>query len=306
VAKRYICGMGNFAESLLFIITTPLFIFFILLEIIVSNLNKNERYSLKGFWENMYLMILNSGLDLVMRILALFVLSNVYTYRLFDIDAAWVYWTLLLLVEDLTFYVIHYVDHYVRLFWAVHVTHHNSQEYNLTVGLRSSLFEPIYRFIYFIPAAFIGFKAEDIFFIYSLTQLYGVFLHTQYVKNFGFLDYFMISPSQHRVHHGSNVRYLDKNMGMFLNVWDKLFGTYERETEPVVYGLTTNIESHDPREVIFHEFKAIWRDVKNAPNWYSRWMYVFGPPGWSHDGSRKTSKQLRANLAVAEQNKPMD
>jgi sterol desaturase/sphingolipid hydroxylase (fatty acid hydroxylase superfamily) len=238
-------------------------------------------------------MLINTGLDVLMRIVALYVLSNLFEYRIFNIENAWIYWIALLLVEDVTFYCIHYVDHYVRLFWAVHVTHHSSTEFNLTVGLRSSLFEPIYRFIYFIPAVLLGFKAQDIFLMYSITQLYGVFLHTQYIKNFGIFDWFMISPSQHRVHHGTNVQYLDKNMGMFLNIWDKLFGTYEKETEPVVFGLTKNIESHDPRVVIFHEFKEIWKDVKQAPDWKSKLMYIFGPPGWSHDGSRKTSRQLR-------------
>lgn len=285
--------MQNFNETVLFLITTPLFVIFIGLEIIVSNAQRNHRYSSLGFWENMYLMIINTGIDLGMRIVALYFFTELLTVRFFEWEYSVVYWILLFVFEDLTFWTIHYVDHYVRLFWAVHVTHHNSQEYNLTVGLRSSLFEPLYRFLYFIPMVLGGFRVEDIFFAYSVTQLYGVFLHTQYVKNFGPLDYIFISPSQHRVHHGSNVRYLDKNMGMFLNIWDKLFGTYEKETEPVVYGITKNIESHDPRTVIFHEFKSIADDVRTAPTFKAKFMYIFGPPGWSHDGSRKTSKQLR-------------
>ncbi|MFN3341577.1 MAG: sterol desaturase family protein [Flavobacteriales bacterium] len=288
--------MQNFNETVLFLITTPLFVIFIGLEIIVSNAQRNHRYSSLGFWENMYLMIINTGIDLGMRIVALYFFTELLTVRFFEWEYSVVYWILLFVFEDLTFWTIHYVDHYVRLFWAVHVTHHNSQEYNLTVGLRSSLFEPLYRFLYFIPMVIGGFRVEDIFFAYSVTQLYGVFLHTQYVKNFGPLDYVFISPSQHRVHHGSNVRYLDKNMGMFLNVWDKLFGTYEKESEPVVYGITKNIESHDPRTVIFHEFKSIADDVRNAPTFKAKLMYIFGPPGWSHDGSRKTSKQLHKEL----------
>jgi len=288
--------MQNFNETVLFLITTPLFVIFIGLEIIVSNAQRNHRYSSLGFWENMYLMIINTGIDLGMRIVALYFFTELLTVRFFEWEYSVIYWILLFVFEDLTFWTIHYVDHYVRLFWAVHVTHHNSQEYNLTVGLRSSLFEPLYRFLYFIPMVLGGFRVEDIFFAYSVTQLYGVFLHTQYVKNFGPLDYLFISPSQHRVHHEINVRYLDKNMGMFLNIWDKLFGTYEKETEQVVYGITKNIESHDPRTVIFHEFKSIADDVRNAPTFKAKFMYIFGPPGWSHDGSRKTSKQLRKEL----------
>lgn len=285
--------MNSFHESILFLIATPLFVIFIGLEIIISNIHRNHRYSKLGFLENMYLMVINTALDLGMRIVALFVLSAIFEYRLTEISNPYWYWILLFILQDITFYTIHYVDHYVRIFWAVHVTHHSSEEFNLSVGLRSSLFEPIYRFLYFIPMVLLGFKAIDIFFVYSVTQLYGVFIHTQYIKKLGPLEYIFATPSHHRVHHGANVKYLDRNMGMFLIFWDKLFGTFQLEEEEVKYGLTTNLNSHDPRQVIFHEFKSIWKDVKSAPNWKSKWMYVFGPPGWSHDGSRKTSRQLR-------------
>lgn len=288
--------MANFNETILFMITTPLFVVCIGLELIVSNWKRDLRYSKLGFFENMYLMLLNTGLDLGMRLVAIYFFTEILSYSFFKIETPWLYWLVLIALVDLAFWVIHFVDHYCRLFWAVHVTHHSSQEYNLTVGLRSSLFEPLYRFIFFIPVALMGYAIEDIFLAYSITQLYGVFLHQQYIKSFGPLDYILVSPSMHSVHHGSNVPYLDKNMGMFLNFWDRLFGTYQKEEEPVVYGLTKNIDSHDPRTVIFHEFKSILQDVKKAPDFKSKFMYVFGPPGWSHDGSRQTSKQLRAAL----------
>jgi sterol desaturase/sphingolipid hydroxylase (fatty acid hydroxylase superfamily) len=197
------------------------------------------------------------------------------------------------------FYWLHRVDHYCRLFWAVHVTHHSSEEFNLTVGFRSSVFQPLYRFIYFIPLAFFGFKGIDIMFAYSATQIVGILVHTQTVRRLGWLEYIIVTPSHHRVHHGSNARYLDKNMGMFLIVWDKLFGTFQAELdeEPVRYGLTTNLESKHPLHVVFHEWKNIFKDVLNPQlPLRAKFMYVFGPPGWSHDGSRKTSQQLRQEL----------
>lgn len=285
--------MHSFHESVLFLITTPLFVICIAIELIVSNIHRNHRYSKLGFIENMYLMIINTALDLGMRIIALYFLSSIFEHRFFEIENVILYWVLIFILVDITFYTIHFVDHYVRIFWAVHVTHHSSEEFNLTVGLRSSLFEPIYRFIYFIPLVLLGFKAVDVFFVYSVTQLYGVFIHTQYIKKLGFLEYILATPSHHRVHHGSNVKYLDRNMGMFLIFWDKLFGTFQKEEEEVVYGLTTNLKSHHPSKVIFHEFKSIWEDVKSAPTFKAKFMYVFGPPGWSHDGSRKTSDDLR-------------
>lgn len=288
--------MDSLRETILMLTTTPLIAIVMIIEIIVSNVQRNHRYTKIDFVENMYLMVINTALDLAMRIVALYVLIQVFNHKIMHIDNAVLYWVLLFLLEDVTFYTIHWVDHHVRLFWAVHVTHHSSMDFNISVGLRSSLFEPIYRFIYFIPMAWLGFHPIDIFFTYSVTQLYGVFIHTQYINKLGFWEYLFATPSLHRVHHGSNVKYLDRNMGMFLIIWDKIFGTYQKEEEPVVYGLTKNLESHRMDHVILHEFRSIINDVKNAPTFRSKFMYIFGPPGWSHDGSRKTSKELRREM----------
>lgn len=276
--------------------TTPLIAIVILLEIIVSNVQRNERYKKIDFIENMYLMVINTLLDLGMRIIALMVLLQVFDHRIFHINNPIIYWILIFILEDITFYTIHWVDHNVRLFWAVHVTHHSSTDFNISVGLRSSLFEPIYRFIYFIPMAWLGFHPIDIFFVYSVTQLYGVFIHTQYIKKMGFWEYLFATPSHHRVHHGSNIKYLDKNMGMFLIIWDKIFGTFQKEEEPVVFGLTKNLSSHRIDHVILHEFRDILKDVKAAPGIRNKLMYIFGPPGWSHDGSRLTTRQLQQEM----------
>ena len=142
--------MDSLRETILMFTTTPLIAIVILLEIIVSNVQRNERYKKIDFIENMYLMVINTLLDLGMRIIALMVLLQVFDHRIFHINNPIIYWILIFILEDITFYTIHWVDHNVRLFWAVHVTHHSSTDFNISVGLRSSLFEPIYRFIYFI------------------------------------------------------------------------------------------------------------------------------------------------------------
>lgn len=285
--------MEPFRESLLILISTPLYAVVIGAEIVFSFMHNHRKYSGRGLFENIYLMLLNMGLDVLMRTFNLFVLSYLLQYKVVEIQNPVLYWGLLLILEDFMFYLLHYVDHYVRFFWAIHVTHHSSEEFNLTVGFRSSVFQPLYRFIYFLPLSFLGFRPEDVFFIYSATQIYGILIHTQYVGKLGFLEYVLATPSNHRVHHGSNHLYLDRNMGMVFIFWDHLFGTYTRETEPVRYGLTENIGSHDPRKVIFHEWQSIWRDVRTTPGFRNKFMYIFGPPGWSHNGSRKTSRELR-------------
>ena len=212
---------------------------------------------------------------------------------------AFAYWIILLLAEDFIYYWLHRFDHEIRFFWATHVTHHSSEQLNFSVGFRSSVFQPLYRFIYFIPLALIGFKPLDIVFMYSATQIWGIFVHTEMISRMGWLEYVLITPSHHRVHHASNAKYLDKNMGMFLVLWDKIFRTFQAELpaeayQPLKYGLTKNVENPNAVNIVFHEWKQMWKDVfQRGITLKQRINYLFGPPGWSHDGSRMTSKEMR-------------
>jgi sterol desaturase/sphingolipid hydroxylase (fatty acid hydroxylase superfamily) len=291
--------MEQFRELLLIYTTTPFYAIIIGIEMLYSHLHHRDLYSTKGTLSNIYLTVLNMALDFLMRTACLLVLNYFFQFRFVEsYSNVFVYWGFLFIAEDFMYYWLHRVDHYCRFFWAVHVTHHSSEEFNLTVGFRSSVFQPVYRFIYFIPLSFFGFRGIDIMFIYSATQIFGILSHTQTIGKLGFLEYFLVTPSHHRVHHASNVIYLDKNMGMVLIIWDKLFGTFqkEEENEPVKYGLTKNINTHNPGTMVFHEWINIFKDLGKKCSIKSKFLYVFGPPGWSHDGSTKTSSQLRAEL----------
>jgi sterol desaturase/sphingolipid hydroxylase (fatty acid hydroxylase superfamily) len=228
-------------------------------------------------------MLLNGGFDLALRVVTLAVLQYFFTRTFFHWGNPIIYWAMLLVAEDFMYYWLHRFDHEVRFFWAIHVTHHSSENFNFTVGFRSSVFQPLYRFIYFIPLAFVGFKPEDIAFIYSATQIWGIFVHTEMIRKMGWLEYFFVTPSHHRVHHGQNNQYIDRNMGMFLIIWDKLFGTFEPEGEKVVYGVTKPPTSNHPVEIVIHEFRNMAADVRQAPDMRSKLMYIFGRPGWRHD-----------------------
>jgi sterol desaturase/sphingolipid hydroxylase (fatty acid hydroxylase superfamily) len=289
--------MNEFRESLLVLISVPVYTLVIGAELIVSFIGNKGLYTTRGIVANVYLSTLNMLLDVLMRGACLLVLAFFFPYRVADLSMHPIlYWTVLVLAEDFMFYWLHRVDHHCRLFWAVHVTHHSSEEFNLSVGFRSSVLQPLYRFLYFIPLSLFGFRGIDIMFVYSATQIFGILVHTQTIDKLGFLEYFLVTPSHHRVHHGSNPRYLDKNLGMFLIIWDRMFGTFEPEdrSDPVRYGLTTNIRTLNPVRLVFHEWHAILKDIARkdcSPG--HKFMYVFGPPGWSHDGSRKTSRQQR-------------
>lgn len=286
-------------EKLVFLISTPTYLFFIVGEMICSYIFNRHYYTTRGTLMNIWLSAINMSLDLLLRGFVFLFLGYFFTFHFVTIENVWIYWIVLLFAEDILFYWLHRVDHYCRFFWAVHVTHHSSEEFNLTVGFRSSVLQPLYRFIWFIPLPLLGFRAEDIMLMYAITQIYGILIHTQFINKMGPLEWFMSTPSHHRVHHASNVLYLDKNMGMIFIVWDKLFGTFqaEEESEPVKYGLTKNLDQpYHPFKSIFHEWVQIAKDLMKPVGFKEKFMYVFGPPGWSHDGSTKTSGQLREEM----------
>ena len=293
--------MNEFREALLIKLSIPIYTIVIGIEILYSYYKHKNYYSTKGLLSNIYLTVLNFSLDILVRGICLGVLWYFYQFKITGIDKSLhpiYYWSVLLMAEDFMFYWMHRIDHYCRFFWAVHVTHHSSEEFNLTVGFRSSVFQPLYRFIYFIPLSLFGFDPLDVMFMYAATQIYGILIHTKTVGNLGFLEWFLSTPSHHRVHHGSNIKYLDKNMGMIFIIWDRVFDTFAKEEEEVVYGLTENIKTYNPITMVFHEWKAIINDLKKNTTMKEKLMYVFGPPGYSHDGSRKTSKQLRKELKL--------
>jgi sterol desaturase/sphingolipid hydroxylase (fatty acid hydroxylase superfamily) len=291
--------MQFFTEDQFIKFSVPYYVVIIVAEIIMSNYQKLNTYSIKDTAQNLGLMITNMLVDLGFRFAYLPVLYFAYQYKFFTITNPWVYWLGLLIAEDFLYYWLHRTDHVCRVFWACHVTHHSSEKYNLTVGFRSTVFEPVYRFVFFLPLPLFGFEILDILLMYSMTQIWGILVHTQKIKKMGFLENILVTPSHHRVHHASNAKYLDKNMGMFLILWDKLFGTFQKELEteeyqPIKYGLTSEVNLDNPVNLVFHEWKSIWHDISRKDlTFKQKWNYAFGPPGWSHDGTRKTSDQMR-------------
>ncbi len=292
----------NYAKEYWFLlISIPLYSLLIGAEILFSNWQHKKFYSVKETLQNVYLTLLNAGLDALLRwLFYISVLMWCYNHHFFKIEHTFLYWFLLFLLEDFAFYIEHRVDHYCRIFWAVHVTHHSSEEYNLSTGFRSSVLQPVYRFIYFIPITLMGFHPLDVVFMYSITQTYGILVHTQYINKMPkWFEWLFVSPSHHRVHHASNVIYLDKNMGMCLIIWDKIFGTFQEElpTEPVRYGLTKpTTHPYNTAKVVLHEWHNIGKDLQKKTSFFTKLKYLFMPPGWSHDGSSKTAREMRRAL----------
>lgn len=274
-----------------------------LVEMYFSYAHDKKIYTKRDTWTNVYLMSVAVIINLIMKAATFFLLDYCYQFRFFEISNSWIYWIVLILTQDFLYWFLHTVGHYVRFFWAMHVTHHSSEYFNLTTGFRSTVFEPLYRVFFYLPLAFMGFTAIDILFAYLVTQIYGNLVHTQAIgKLHPWIEYIFVTPSHHRVHHASNVRYLDKNMGMVLILWDRWFGTFQEELpeDVIKYGLTTQPDDTGPVNIIFHEFVALRRDVKKAPSFTDKLKYVFYPPGWSHDGSTKVAKALQKELKESE------
>lgn len=194
-------------------------------------------------------------------------------------------WIALFLLDDFAYYWYHRTHHTIRVFWASHVVHHSSERYNLSTALRQP-WTPFSSLPFWLPLAFLGFAPWMILLQQSISLIYQFFIHTERVGKLSRpVEFVMNTPSHHRVHHGSNEQYLDKNYGGTLIVWDRLFGTFEPEDERVVYGLTHNIKTFNPAKVAFGEFAAIVRDVVSARNWRDALGYAFRGPGWQPRGT---------------------
>lgn len=196
----------------------------------------------------------------------------------------WWVWALALVLADLAYYVKHRMSHRVRLFWTGHSVHHSSQYFNLSTAVRLPWLIPgsFLMSVVYVPLALIGIPVWMIFLAQSVVLLYQFPIHTERVDRLPRLVEFLFNtPSHHRVHHGANNPYLDKNYGGILIVWDRLFGSYADEVEPVRFGLTTNIDTFNPVKVNYHEFAAMVGDVWRAETWRGRVGYLLNPPGWS-------------------------
>ena len=223
-----------------------------------------------------------------------------YDHRVANLGDAWWSWLVLFFAEDCCYYWFHRIHHEVRFLWAAHVNHHSSRRYNFSTALRQTLLTPITGPWFWVPLPLLGFAPWMVLTAQAWSLIYQFWLHTEAVDRIGPLEWVLNTPSHHRVHHGKNVAYLDKNHGGILIIWDRLFGTFAQEREPVVYGLTTDITTYNPLRIGFHEVAALGRDVARAPTLRAKLGYLFAPPGWSPDGSTKTARQLQLLLPRGE------
>lgn len=285
--------------SNLILYSIPAFVVLLLLELAWTRAHPELRgYHRPDTLASLSLGLLNVIINAGTKFLSIPAFAWLYEHRLVDVVEAvgpWS-WLILFFAEDLSYYWFHRLHHEVRLLWAAHVNHHSSQYYNLSTALRQPLLTPFTGPWFWMWLPLIGFEPWMVLTAQAWSLLYQFWLHTEVIDKLGPLEWILNTPSHHRVHHGKNVRYLDKNHAGVLIIWDRLFGTFAKETEHVVYGLTTDIQTYNPLKIGFHEIASISRDVAGAPTFAAKLGYLFAPPGWSHDGSTKTATQLQRDL----------
>ena len=221
-----------------------------------------------------------------------------YQLRCFEFGTGAAAWVLLFVAEDFCYYWFHRFHHEVRFFWAAHVNHHSSRFFNLSTALRQSWTTPFTGPIFWVPLALLGFHPFMILTAQAVSLIYQFWIHTELIGRLGPLEWVLNTPSHHRVHHGANVEYLDRNYAGILIVWDRLFGSFEPERNPVDYGLTKNLRTFNPIRIAFHEWGAMFRDALRAGSWREAGLYLLRPPGWSPDGSTLTAHQMQVRSRV--------
>jgi alkylglycerol monooxygenase len=264
----------------------PIFFILIGIELVVERFTNKELYKFPDAVANiscgitsqlsgLFLSVLGVGVYVVVfEKLALIEMSE-------NATSQWWYWIALILLVDLAYYWAHRMSHEVNLFWGGHVVHHQSEEYNLSVALRQSSFQVVWTFAFSLPIALLGFKPQDFVYISAFNTLYQFWIHTEAINKMPrWFEFIFNTPSHHRVHHGRNPKYIDKNHAGSLIIWDRMFGTFQAEEERPTYGITKPINSWNPIFANFSHYVEMGKDLKQIPGWGDRVKYLFMKPGW--------------------------
>jgi len=287
------------------VMVTPILFLLILIEIVFERLQNHPSYELNNTTSNIgcgiteqLSVFISGGLS--------FVLYAVFFehFRLFTIPTTW-YWTIILFLGvDLAYYWGHRKCHEINIFWAAHVVHHQSTTFNLSVGLRHSIFQKFCTMSFYWPLAFLGFDVALFIICNSANALYQFWIHSSNIGKLGWVEWFLNTPSHHRVHHGTEEKYLDKNHGGVFIIWDKLFGTFQVEEETPTYGILAPFNSWNPLYAQFATFQQIHHDLKTVDGWKNKLRLLFAPPGTFP--STFSSKQPHKKQKATPQNQALN
>ena len=266
------------------VLATPVFLLLIAIEFAVGVARRRNTYRWHDAMASIGLGMMSQVVGLFTRLLAVGIYTAVHAkVALFELPADSVaVWLGALLMYDLCYYWLHRAGHQVRVLWAAHVVHHQSEDYNLSTALRQTSSGALFGWIFYLPMAVVGVPPLVFATVALIDLLYQFWVHTQQIGKLGWFDRWFCSPSNHRVHHAVNDRYLDRNFGGILIIWDRLFGTFEEEhdDEPCVYGTRAPLRSFDPLWANAEVYWAVLQDSWHARSWWDKLRVWFMPPGW--------------------------
>jgi sterol desaturase/sphingolipid hydroxylase (fatty acid hydroxylase superfamily) len=277
-------------------LASPVFLLLLVLEYGIARRQGRDVFGRRDTWTSLSLGVGSLVTGAAWKLVAGGLYFAVYEYRVADLgDGPWAFAAALIAV-DFAYYWFHRLHHEVRVLWASHVPHHSSQRYNLSTALRQS-WTPFTGLPFYLPLA-LFFSPAQIATAYGINLLYHFLIHTELIDRLGPFEWVFNTPSHHRVHHGANVQYLDRNYAGILIVWDRWFGSFEPERERVRYGLTKNITSFNPLYAAFHEFVAVFRDALTAHSLRDAIGYLLQPPGWKPQGAGATATDLKRSAGL--------
>jgi sterol desaturase/sphingolipid hydroxylase (fatty acid hydroxylase superfamily) len=270
--------MSNNAPEII-VWAAPFMFFFVFLEWYISWRQNRNLYQKSETFGSILVGLGNVAIAFGLKFGLFYLIVLVYNFVPWRMYFNWWMFIPCYIIFDFCSYWAHRISHQQRFWWATHVVHHSGEHYNLTVSFRLSWVQHL-KLIFFLPVALIGFHPVIFFIVNQVAVLFQFWVHTEYIRRLHpVIEYIFATPSNHRVHHGSQEKYINKNYAATFIIWDRLFGTYQREEEQVEYGITHNIESKsNPLQINFHEFIDIWTDCKNTKSWRKRFFYLFGDP----------------------------
>ncbi len=264
------------------VLAIPVFFILIGLELVITRLQEKDYYSLGDSISDIGTGILSQLVEVFLKTVLFAGYLYVYAHRVTTLDARSVaVWTLGFIGVDFLYYWFHRMSHEVNAFWAAHVVHHQSEEFNLAVALRQGAFQSSFSWIFYLPLAWIGLPPLLFLTLSSINTLYQFWIHTRAIDRLGPLEWVLNTPSHHRVHHGRNPKYIDRNHAGTLIIWDRLFGTFAPEEEEPVYGITTPLASWDPVWANLHYWADLGRRARRSSHFADKLRLFVKPPGWN-------------------------
>ena len=281
--KMEIRSFLGLTDEMAYLVGLPIVFALVAIEVLVMALKGVRYYKWGDTLGTLGMLAGNVAMGAVVKSLFFGCMVFTYQYRLFDLQAdlqPWLLCMVALFLIDLMFYIWHRASHRVRFLWAIHLSHHSSQEMNFAVAFRQPVLAPLFKIPFFALLPILGLDPTIIVVVGTISTLWGVVGHTQIIPKLGIVEWFLNTPSAHRVHHGINRQYVDKNYANMFIFIDRLLGTYEPEVEPVRYGLITQANTNNPITLSTMEWANIWQDLKTARSVREMVCYVCGPPGW--------------------------